>query len=97
LNNFMILIWKGDFESPFDEITEVIYEREEIFTRLSQEIIKTREQIDICIKITNNSSISFTIELLIKAINEIKKSRKIKLRCIVNNTYYSKNKNFYPF
>ena len=75
-----------DFEFPIDNTKEAIYNMEIISKRLIQEINKTRENIDICLKITNNSSISFTIELLIKAINEIKRSRKIKSRCIINNT-----------
>jgi hypothetical protein len=39
-----------------------------ISARLIQEISKI-EKTDVCIKIINNSTISFTIELLIKAIN----------------------------
>ena len=80
------MIWKGDLKSPIDEITEVIYDRKDISTRLIQEISKTKEQIDICIKKTNNPSISFTIELLIKAINNIKKCRKINSRYIIDNS-----------
>ena len=80
------MIWKGDLKSPTDEITEVIYDGEDISTKLLQEISKTKEQIDICIKNTNNPPISFTIELLIKAIDKIKRSRKINSRCIIDNS-----------
>ena len=44
----------GDFEYPIDKITDIIYDRENISTRIIQEISKTKEKIDICIKITNN-------------------------------------------
>ncbi|MGN6351640.1 MAG: hypothetical protein ACTHL3_09280 [Candidatus Nitrosocosmicus sp.] len=65
-----------DSKSPIDKSTEDIHDREKISVRLIQEIRKTREQIDICIKITNNSSISFTIEILVNTIKEIKKIEK---------------------
>ncbi|MGN6708449.1 MAG: hypothetical protein ACTHKF_03785 [Candidatus Nitrosocosmicus sp.] len=42
---------------------------EDIIARLIHEISKTKGKIDVCIKITNNSSIYFTIEHLVKAIN----------------------------
>jgi len=44
------LRWKGDFESPTDKITEVIYNRENISERLFQEISKTKGQIDIVLE-----------------------------------------------
>ncbi|MGN6630157.1 MAG: sensor histidine kinase [Candidatus Nitrosocosmicus sp.] len=80
-----------DSKSPIDKSTEDIHDREKISVRLIQEIRKTREQIDICIKITNNSSISFTIEILVNTIKEIKKNRKIKSRCIIDNTKENTN------
>jgi hypothetical protein len=60
---------KGYFESPINEITNVMNDGGNIFARLIQEISKTKGKIDVRIKITNNSSIYFTIEHLIKAVN----------------------------
>lgn len=75
-----------DFESPIDKTTETVYIIGKISERLIRELSKTREQIDICIKITNNPSTSFIIELLVNTIKEIKKNGKIKSRCIIDNT-----------
>ncbi|MGN6351514.1 MAG: hypothetical protein ACTHL3_08635 [Candidatus Nitrosocosmicus sp.] len=57
------------FESSINEITNVMNDGEDILARLIHEISKTKGKIDVCIKITNNSSIYFTIEHLVKAIN----------------------------
>jgi two-component system, OmpR family, sensor histidine kinase VicK len=76
---------EGDSKNRTDETTEIVYDKENIFRRLLQEIYKTKEKIDICIKITD-PFISFTIELVIKAINEIKKDKKIKSSCIIEIT-----------
>lgn len=64
----ILLVWMTDSKSPIDKSTEDIHIREKISERLIQEIRKTREQIDIGIKITNNPSISFTIEILVNTI-----------------------------
>jgi hypothetical protein len=65
---------------------KIIYNKESGFAKLAQEISKTKDQLDICIKITNDFSTSFYAnEFLINIIDEIKrKRRKIKTRCIVN-------------
>jgi signal transduction histidine kinase len=80
-----------DSKSPIDKSTEDIHNKEKISERLIHEIRKTRDQIDICIKITNNPSISFTIEILVNAIKEIKRNRKIKSRFIIDNTKENTN------
>jgi len=72
--------------NSIDGTTEIVYPVKDIISvRLLQEICKTKEQIDICIKFTNNSSSTYlTTELLIHSLNEIKRNRKIKSRCIVD-------------
>ena len=73
--------------NSIDDTTEIVYPVKDIISvRLLQEISKTKEQIDICIKFTNNPSIYLTTELLINSLNEIKRNRKIKSRCIVDTT-----------
>jgi signal transduction histidine kinase len=74
--------------NSIDDTTEIVYPVKDIISvRLLQEICKTKEQIDICIKFTNNSSSTYlTTELLINSLNEIKRNRKIKSRCIVDTT-----------
>ena len=70
--------------NSIDGTTEIVYPVKDIISvRLLQEICKTKEQIDICIKFTNNSSLYFT-ELLINSLNDIKRNRKIKSRCIAD-------------
>jgi hypothetical protein len=76
---------EDESKNCIDETTEIIYDRENIFRRLLQEIHKTKEKIDICIKLTD-PFISFTIELIINTINEIKKDKKIKSSCIIEIT-----------
>ena len=76
---------EDDSKNCIDETTEIVYDKENIFRRLLQVIYKTKEKIDICIKITD-PFISFTIELVIKTINEIKKDKKIKSRCLIEIT-----------
>jgi hypothetical protein len=71
--------------NSIDDTTEIVYPVKDIISvRLLQEICKTKEQIDICIKFTNNPSIYLTTELLINSLNEIKRNRKIKSRCIID-------------
>ncbi len=76
---------KGDSKNCIDETTEIIYDKENISRRIVQEIRKTKEKIDICIK-TTDPFISFTIEFIIKTLNEIKKEKKIKSSCIIEIT-----------
>jgi len=73
-----------DIKNSLDEISDVIYERENICARLLQKIYKSKDKIDICIS-TSEHSIFLTNEI-IKFINEIKKDKKLKLRCITEIT-----------
>jgi signal transduction histidine kinase len=71
--------------NSIDETTEIVNSIDDISDRLLQEIYKTKERIDICIKCANNLFPSLTTELVIKSLNEIRKNRKIKSRCIIGN------------
>lgn len=73
----------------------IINNKEDVFVKICQEISKSKDKVDICIKTTNDFSISsFANKFLMDIIDEIKRNTKIKTRCIVNvpqgNTNYIK-------
>jgi hypothetical protein len=73
----------GNFDS---KTKKTINNKEDVFAKVSQEISKSKDKLDICIKITNDFPTSFYVnEFLINIIDEIKRNRrKIKTRCIIN-------------
>src|SRR6478609_11129541 len=77
----LIILVEGYSGDSIDETTEIISDSENTFSKLLQEIYKSRNKIDICIKTSTDSSTPFTNEI-IKSINELKKDKKIKTRCI---------------
>ncbi len=85
---------EGYSEDSIDETTEIISDSENASSKLLREIYKTKKKLDICIKVSTDSSTPFTNEI-IKSINELtKKDKKIKTRCITeivkDNIDYSK-------
>jgi two-component system, OmpR family, sensor histidine kinase VicK len=77
---------RNSLDEIADASSHIILDKKLILARLLHELYKAKkDKIDFCIRISKNDPcISLIVEIIIKAIKEIKKNRKIITRCIIS-------------